>query len=117
MKRADMVRYGTEQLFNAENAIELALCQSATLISELSRMRMESRLSAIVGQEALDSAADVIIKLTEARRAIVLTHGHLNDVKTQIGCAAVASGGDIQKPPPPPGITSEPVAKIGRLAV
>ncbi|WP_031235863.1 hypothetical protein [Asticcacaulis sp. AC402] len=100
MKRADMVRYGTEQLFNAENAIELALCQSATLISELSRMRMEARLSAVVGQDALDSAADVILKLTEARRAIVQTHGHLNDVKVQIGCGAVAAG-DVEKPPKP----------------
>ncbi|ESQ90372.1 hypothetical protein ABAC460_09460 [Asticcacaulis sp. AC460] len=94
-----MVRYGAEQLFNAENAIELALCQSATLISELSRMRMESRMSAVVGQDVLDSAADVIIKLTAARRAMVLTHEHLNGVKVQIGCGAVATGDDVLKPP------------------
>ncbi|MBW8880009.1 MAG: hypothetical protein JF615_00910 [Asticcacaulis sp.] len=98
MKRSDMVRYGADELFKAENAIDLALHQSATLIGELTRMRMESKLSAIIGQDAMDTAVQAMQKLAEARRAIVETHGHLNEVKVQIGCGAVATGGDQQKP-------------------
>ena len=98
MKRADMVRYGAEQLFNAENAIDLAICQSAVLLSELSRMRMESKLSGVIGQGAMDSAAEAITALTSARNAMVRAHGELDLVKVQIGCGAVSVGSTFPKP-------------------
>ena len=99
MKRADMVRYGAETLFNTETAIDLALNQSANLISELTRMRVDGKLNAMLGQDAFNSAADALSKLTAAREAIVLTHQHLDTVKTDLGCQTVAIGAGYAKPP------------------
>ncbi len=92
MKRADMVRYGAEQLLSAENAIETALCEATALTSKLGRMRMESRLSMVVGQDAMGALVEAINALTHARGAMVRAHGHLDDVKTQIGCRTLLSG-------------------------
>ena len=99
MKRADMVRYGAQTLFEMENAIDLALHQSANLIGELTRMRLDANVSAVVGQEAITSAAAVVHKLTEARQAMVQTHKTLDDVKDQLGCRTVAVGTGLGKPP------------------
>jgi len=99
MKRADMVRYGAQTLFDMENAIDLALHQSANLIGELTRMRLDANVSAVVGQQAITSAAAVVNKLTEAREAMVQTHKTLDDVKDQLGCRTVAVGTGLGKPP------------------
>ncbi|WP_052025078.1 hypothetical protein [Asticcacaulis sp. AC466] len=99
MKRSDMVLYGAEQLILSENAIEQALADTAGLASSLSRMRVDSRLSAVIGQDALCEVAEAITALTRARGAMVRAHGHLDAVKKQIGCGAVATGGGYQKPP------------------
>ncbi len=94
-----MVRYGADELHKAENAIDLALHQSASLVSELTRMRLESKLSAMVGQDAVDTAVASILRLAEARRAMIETHEHLSGVKIQLGCGAVAIGTEDDKPP------------------
>ncbi len=98
MKRADMVRYGAQTLFEMENAIDLALNRSANLIGELTQMRLEANVSAVVGQDAMSSAAAVVNKLTEAREAMVLTHKTLDVVKDQLGCRTVAVGTGMGKP-------------------
>jgi len=92
MKRADMARRGAEQLFQAENAIESALCEVTALTSTLGRMRLESNLSMVVGQEAMGALVETITMLSNARGAMVKAHGALDGVKTQIGCGAVAVG-------------------------
>ncbi len=98
MKRADMVRFGAQTLFETENAIDIALHQSANLIGELTRMRLDANVSAVVGQDAMASAAAVVVKLTEAREALVRTHRDLDEVKIQIGCRTVAVGTGLGKP-------------------
>ena len=103
-----MVLFGAEQLLLSENAIEQALADTAGLASSLSRMRVDSRLSAVIGQEALGAVAEAITALTSARGAMVRAHGHLDSVKTQIGCGAVAVGTGVEKPPKD-GVTSLPV--------
>ena len=92
MKRAEMARRGAEQLFQAENAIEAALCEVTSLTSTLGRMRLESNLSMVVGQEAMGALVETITMLSNARGAMVKAHGALDGVKTQIGCGAVAVG-------------------------
>ncbi len=98
MKRTDMVRNGAEQLIVAENTIESAICEVAELVSKLGRMRMDSNLSAVIGQEAMDGLAETFASLSSARGAIVRVHGHLDTVKTQIGCGAMAVGTGDDKP-------------------
>ncbi len=107
MKRADMVRYGAQTLFEMENAIDLALHQSANLIGELTRMRLDANVSAVVGQDAMTSAAAVLTKLTEARQAMVHTHKTLDEVKDQLGCRTVAVGTGLGKPQPGAPSTSQ----------
>jgi len=92
MKRAEMARRGAQQLFQAENAIESALCEVTALTSNLGRMRLESNLSMVIGQEAMGALVETITMLSNARGAMVKAHGALDSVKTQIGCGAVNEG-------------------------
>ncbi|WP_443747870.1 hypothetical protein [Asticcacaulis solisilvae] len=92
MKRAEMARRGAEQLIQAENAVEAALCEVTALASTLGRMRLESNLSMVIGQEAMGALVETITMLSNARGAMVKAHGALDTVKTQIGCGAVAGG-------------------------
>ncbi len=98
MKRMDMVRHGAQQLVVAENAVESAICEAASLVSLLGRMRMDSKLSAVVGQEVMTALTDSLTLLSNARGAMVRAHGHLDGVKTQIGCGAMAAGTGETKP-------------------
>ncbi|MBW8733365.1 MAG: hypothetical protein JF571_03470 [Asticcacaulis sp.] len=102
-----MARKGAEQLINAENAVELALCEVTALTSTLGRMRLDSNLSMVIGQEAMGALVESITMLSNARGAMVKAHGALDGVKTQIGCGAVSLGDtgkdDTKKVPAPSG--------------
>ena len=107
MKRVEMARRGAQQLIVAENAVEMALCEVAALTSDLGRMRLDSNLSMVIGQEAMGALVESITMLTNARGAMIKAHAHLDGVKTQIGCGAVSIGdvdkGDGGKAPAPKG--------------
>lgn len=105
MKRADMVRNGAAQLLVAEEALERALMETAALGSLLGRLRIEGGLSAVIGQDAFEEISDTIAGLTKARRSMVNTHAHLNDVRVQIGCRTVAIGAEDCPDPPSAQIT------------
>jgi len=107
MKRVDMVRSGTKQLITAENAVESALCEVATLASTLGRMRLESDMSLMYGQDAMSALVESITLLSNARGAMIKAHGALNDVKVQMGCRTVMEGDAPTKPssdPAPSGL-------------
>ncbi len=97
MKRVDMVRSGAKQLISAENAVETALVEVATLASSLGRMRLESDMSLMYGQDAMSALVESITLLSNARGAMIKAHGALNDVKAQMGCRTVMDG---QQPKP-----------------
>lgn len=97
LKRTEMARKGAEQLFAAEAAIDRALSETANLAGLLPALRLDSGLSAVVGQDAIADVSRAITALAEARGAIVNSHGALNTVKDQIGCRTV-SFGDLDKP-------------------
>jgi len=98
MKRVDMVRSGTKQLITAENAVETALCEVATLASTLGRMRLESDMSLVYGQDAMSALVESITLLSNARGAMIKAHSHLDGVKTQMGCRTVMEGDVNGKP-------------------
>jgi hypothetical protein len=97
VKRTEMVIHGAEQLFTAESSIKTALCDTAALISSLSRMSGD--VSVMIGQEAFEEAAATFTALTSARGAIVRAHNALDVVKNQMGCGAVSVGTTQPKPP------------------
>ena len=92
MKRLDMVRQGAHQLTVAENAVETALIEVTKLVSNLGEMRLNSNLSPVLGQEAIHTLVESITLLSTARGKMVSAHGHLDGVKTKIGCGAMAMG-------------------------
>jgi len=92
MKRVDMVRVGTKELITAENAVENALCEVAALASHLGRMRLESDMSMMYGQDAMSALVESITLLSNARGAMIKAHDALSDVKTQMGCRTVMQG-------------------------
>lgn len=98
MKRTDMVRSGATQLITAENAIEMALSETTGLASHLGRMRIDGRLSMVIGQEAMGAIVEAITALSNARGAMIKAHAHLDDVKTQLGCKTMAMGTLLDKP-------------------
>lgn len=99
VKRTDMVRRGTQRLFTAENSIEQALRDVAGLTSDLSDMRLSGNLSVMFGQNAVTALADIMTSLADARGQIINVHKALNEVKTGIGCGAMADGTMVPKPP------------------
>lgn len=85
-------------LFEAEAAIDAALSKTAGLAGVMPGLRTDAGLSALIGQDAVESASVAIAALAQARRAIVETHKQLDMAKTQIGLGAVMYGG-LEKPP------------------
>jgi len=102
-----------DRLFAAENAIDIALTRAAELTAAMPQARTEARLPAMVGQMALDRAAEAFSALVEARRRIVETHAHLDEAREQIGLREVNSGDMVPKPNP---ITEGAVADVVPIA-
>lgn len=98
MKRSEMVLAGAERLFQTEEAVDRALTETGEMLAALLRMRMAGGLSVVVGQEAVEGIISSATALAQARREIITVHGHLNEVKTQMGCATVAIGTGNDKP-------------------
>jgi len=97
MKRRIMAQKVAAQLFETEAAIDAALGKIAGLAGLLPHARLESRLSAVVGQSAFESIARSLTALTEARREIVDTHHRLVEMQNAAGLRHV-SYGDLDKP-------------------
>jgi hypothetical protein len=86
------------RLFAAEAAIDTAISRAADLAAVMPAVREDARLSALIGQDAIESAIEAISALSAARRGIVETHKNLSVVQAQIGLGAMAMGGLVQKP-------------------
>lgn len=92
MKRSDAARAGAEKLKRAEAAIDAALRETAELVGLLPSLRLDAQLSAVIGQEAIETLGDTLTHILSARRTIVKAHSDLAEVRTQIGCGALAVG-------------------------
>lgn len=89
-----------DRLFAVENAIDVAVRCAAELTAVMPEARTDANLSAVVGQEALDQAAQAFALLVQARRAMVETHHRLQETRVQIGLREVSVGDMSDKPPP-----------------
>lgn len=98
MKRKDMVMAGADRLFATEDAVDRALTETGELIATLTRLRVTGNLSAVYGQDAIDAIMGGAMALSSARGHFVTAHGHLDRVKTQLGCKTMASGTLQPKP-------------------
>ncbi|MCR6659803.1 MAG: hypothetical protein NVV72_10800 [Asticcacaulis sp.] len=98
VQRQEMVKLGAEQLFKAERSIQVAMGDTAALMSSLSLMSQHD-ISIMIGQEAFEEIMASLTALTSARGAIARSHTALDLVKTHIGCGAVAVTPSPTKPP------------------
>jgi len=86
------------RLLAAEQAIDDAICKVADLAGYMPLARAQAKLSAVVGQNAIDQAAATLSALVEARGNLVSSHNHLAETRDQIGLQAMAMGSGDMKP-------------------
>jgi hypothetical protein len=96
--RREAMQQVADKLFAAENAIDAALSSAAELNAALPAARLHANVSAVVGQEPLESVAEAVTALVRARHQLVRAHHQLNDTKAQMGLRTVAVGGGMPKP-------------------
>jgi len=102
------------QLFEAEKAIDLALQKTASLVGMLSSAHTEARLSAMVGQAAIERGTGAMGELMRARREIVETHKELSATQIQIGLGQVAFGEGFEKlAPAEPEVAQKRLQAVG----
>lgn len=96
--RVEIARQVADQLFAAETAIDTALARTAALAGLMPSVREDVRLSALVGQGAIERAIETLSALGEARRKIVETHKQLSITQKQMGLGPLNFGGWVDKP-------------------
>jgi hypothetical protein len=87
-----------KQLFAAEEAIDLALARIAELNAALPRARLDARLSACIGQDAICSSTGAAMLIAQAREQVIATHASLKNASDHIGLRET-SYGDLLKAP------------------
>ena len=97
-RRLEIAWQIADQLFAAEAAIDSALAQTATLAGMIPARRADARLSALMGQGAIERAIETVNALGQARRSIVETHKQLSVTQKHMGLATVNFGGLVDKP-------------------
>jgi O-succinylbenzoate synthase len=88
------------KLFAAEDAIDVAFAQTADLAGFLPEARQQARVSAVVGQPAVEQLVRVMAALSEARRVMVETHVAFASLQSDVGLRERNFGGFIEKPAP-----------------
>lgn len=88
-------------LWEAEDAIDVALTKTAHFTGVMPALRRQAGASALIGQEAMERATQAMAAIAEARRALVEAHKELSVAQTQVGLGAVTMSdtGTGQKPP------------------
>ena len=102
-----------DRLFALEDAIDVALTRAAELNASMPEARGEARLPAMIGQNALDKAAETFTSLVQARRRVVETHQSLDEARVQIGLREVNVGDLIPKPSPSAVLLPTPLRAVG----
>ncbi len=97
-ERREAAKKVADCLFAVEEAIDLALTRAAELNAAMPAARADARVSALVGQQAMDRAARAFTLLVQARGEMCETHRCLDETKTQIGLREFAVGDLLPKP-------------------
>mgnify|MGYP003579822505 CR=1 FL=1 len=84
-KRREAAAKVAAGLFAVEEAIDQALKRAAELNALMPGARTDANLSAVVGQDAFEGAAETFASLAKARHHIVQTHHRLEETKNRIG--------------------------------
>jgi hypothetical protein len=96
-QRQAIARNVAEKLLAAEAALDVAAARIAELSASLPLARLDAKVSAIIGQDAIHSSASAMLAIAETREKIVATHTNLKHACDQIGIPE-ESYGDLIKP-------------------
>jgi hypothetical protein len=108
MQRRIVAQEVADKLGAVERQIDQTLVAAGVLLSALPDARVRARLSAVVGQDALDLVAQATVILSQARGKLVEAHHALAETSEQIGVGRVVA--DIgTKTVPPSGEINAPV--------
>jgi hypothetical protein len=113
--RQEVAQKVADRLFAVESAIDIALTRAAELNAAMPMARAEARLPAMIGQTALDRAAEAFAALVKARRRIVETHESLDQARTQIGLREVNVGDTEPKTPALPPLALAQGSQVSRI--
>ncbi len=97
-ERLVAARRVADDLFKFEKALDDAISLGAQFSSGLLVARQTAKLSAVVGQDALDGIMKTLTVMVKARGELIETHHHLKVVADDIGLRTVSFGG-LVKPP------------------
>ncbi len=110
MEKALVAQKLANKLFATEAAVDAAMAEAMNLLAGMAEARAETRMSAVVGNEATAKIAEAIAILAQARTAVVAAHGELADLKQRAGVRTRMIG-VMDKPPEG---SSTPLAVIER---
>ena len=89
----------TTELHEAEFAIDEAIVKLARLAATLPAARIETRMSAIVGQEAVAKVTQAVAAAGHVRQMIAEAHEALGETQKHVGLGARMFGAGLNKPP------------------
>ena len=89
----------TTELHEAEFAIDEAIVKLARLAATLPTARIETRMSAIVGQEAVAKVTQAVAAAGHVRQMIAEAHEALGETQKQVGLGARMFAAGLNKPP------------------
>ncbi len=91
-ERRGAARDVAEKLFALETAIDNALSCAGELTIALPAARKKAGVSAVVGHEATQLAAETLMALCDARSKIVLAHSAFAQVQADVGLKVYGVG-------------------------
>ena len=74
MNRADFGQDLARRLYATEQALDHALSEAALLVSSMTVGRVDQKISAVIGQEALANILEAMNTVGNARGAVVTAH-------------------------------------------
>jgi hypothetical protein len=97
MEKVFVMRRVASKLYATEGAIDEALSQASTLMTDILAARKELNVSAVLIEDASAKIVEAIKALGEARAATIGAHAELNEVKLRLG---VRTKLDLEECPP-----------------
>jgi hypothetical protein len=88
------------KLIEVETRIDEAIAAASALLATMPNARLQAKVAASVGHDAMAQTADALTSLMGARRNVVSVHEDLAELRDQLGLRVVA-GGDLWKLPAP----------------
>jgi len=79
MQRRELAQTIADALFTAEDSADHSLRDASALINTLTSARLDHRLSAVLGADALSHAAEAVSAFAQARGKLVAAHHALAD--------------------------------------